>query len=190
MRGFFLYYYIVENIVRYRVSQYNLHLLQIQILRHNIFRHQEERDYCDNLTDHTHQEHWRQDAHYILRGLCAGHVCGACVHGTDGETETGGRKDDGGKNLYDDITYNVDADGSENLVIRDKAAHGYTEVHVDDHQKRRQQDHDQQDPAECRQRVKVCEQLSQCRQQYGHKFSVGKQDQQGSAKNYQVNDGP
>ena len=75
-------------------------------------------------------------------------------------------------------------------MIRNEAAHGHTEVHVDDHQERSQQDHDQKNPAECRQSAHIIEHTAESRKQHGHKFAVCKHDQQSDGKNRQVDDGP
>lgn len=163
-------------------------LLQIQFLRHNVFCHEETYEDEENLTHKAHKEHWCQETAHVVGCFCAGHACG--VHGTDGKAETCYCQDNGGDNLYHNVTYDVNADGSENLMIWNKAAHRHAKVHVEDHQERGQQNHDQQNPAEGRQCGTVIEDASQRRKKHGHKFTVGEHDEQGGGQNRQVDDGP
>ena len=75
-------------------------------------------------------------------------------------------------------------------MIRDKASHCHAEIQVQDRQKRRQKQHDEEDPAECRQRGQILEETSKRRQQHGHELSGGKHDEQSRGQHNKIDDGP
>ena len=163
-------------------------LFQIQLLRHNVFCHKEADKSGDDLTQQDDEKHRGQKATEIIRRFRAGHTGGIYIG--DAKSDSGQRQNDGGKDLYGNVAYDVDADGSEDLMIRDKASHCHTEIQVQDRQKRRQKHHNKEDPAESRQRGQIMEATSKRRQQYGHKLSVCKHDKHCHGQHNKINDGP